>query len=442
MRAHVTALCFGLTLFAHCAAAQTATEDESDAVTEKRLEVLESLWDNLNRIYPALEYKGIGGREWLEPAENRIRRARSDAEFYDVLLEQMARLNDTHTRIVSYPGQPKLAPPPLQLNQVQGKVAVMRAHPSTELSPGDIITAIGGRPADRCLSDQLRLVCNSTERGRIREACERLLCGEPGTTVTATVEGADGVPRVVILRREPAPKFWQEPTLSSRELGGSVGYIRIAQWHGQVSGRGIPEEFDRLLEQFKNLKGIIIDVRGNGGGDDRLADRVNGRLTDKPVVSSIDFWRKAGTTTYERTIGWVRPRGPWTYRGRAAVLIDEASASACEHFVSGIEAMGHILLVGSPTNGAGGGPTSVTLPDGTQLRISRALGLRANGVVFEGHGIPPHIVSTPTLDDLRTGRDAALEIGKEWILSNKTVPSRFQSIDGRLPGREQIPRND
>ncbi len=68
------------------------------------------------------------------------------------------------------------------------------------------------------------------------------------------------------------------------------------------------------------------------------------------------------------------------------------------------------------------------LPDGTRVAISRALGLRANGVVFEGHGIPPHIVSPPTLEDLRKGRDAALKIAQEWILSDKPIPFRFQPL--------------
>jgi C-terminal processing protease CtpA/Prc len=169
-------------------------------------------------------------------------------------------------------------------------------------------------------------------------------------------------------------------------------------------------------------------VRGNGGGDDHLADLVNGRLTARPVISSIDFWREPGTDQYRKTIGWVQPRGPWAYQGRVAVLIDAGCASACEHFVSGIEAIGTVLLVGEPTNGAGGGPTAVTLCDGTRVIISRALGLRANGVVFEGHGLPPHIYASASLDDLRHGRDPALEQARQWLLSNKPLPPRDQPL--------------
>ena len=116
------------------------------------------------------------------------------------------------------------------------------------------------------------------------------------------------------------------------------------------------------------------------------------------------------------------------YNGRVAVLIDEGCASACEHFVSGIEAIGSVLLVGTPTNGAGGGPTLVTLCDGTRVVISRALGMRANGVVFEGHGLPPHIYAEPSLNDLREGRDVALERAKDWVLSSKPLPERSQAL--------------
>ncbi len=403
---------------------QPAAAEPRELTTEERLEVLEALWTRLSEIYPALEYKGIYGREWIELAAKRVRQAESDEEFYDILLRLMATLNDTHTRIISYPGKPRLESPPIELNQVEGKVAVIRAKSDTGLSPGDVIVSVDGRPVEDCRTKKMTRVCNSTERGRVREACGQLLRGAPGTEVKVTAEGADRQPKGLVLRRLPNPEFWQEPVISSRRLSDAIGYIRISRW----AGDNLIEKFDQALETFKDTRGLVIDVRGNGGGNGQLADLVNGRLTDKPVISSIDFWRKAGSDQYNKDIGWVRPRGPWAYKGRVAVLMDEASMSSCEHFVSGVEAMGNVLLVGAPTNGAGGGPTTVQLSDGTRVAISRALGLRVNGIVFEGHGIPPHIFSTPTLDDLRRGRDGALDVAKEWILSDKKIPPRHQAL--------------
>lgn len=403
---------------------EAVSAEPKELTTQERLEVLEALWTKLSEIYPALEYKGIYGREWIKTAEERVREAKTDEEFYNILLELMATLNDTHTRIISYPGQPRQEAPPVELNRVEGKVAVIRAQSDTGLSPGDVIVSVDGRPVEECLGEKMKRVCNSTERGRVREACGQLLRGTPGTEVTVTAQGADGQTRSVVLRRLPNPEFWREPVISSRQLSDSIGYIRISRWGGD----SLVEEFDKALETFKSTKGIVIDVRGNGGGNGELADLVNGRLTDRPVISSIDFWRKAGSNEYQKEIGWVQPQGPWTYKGRVAVLMDEASMSSCEHFVSGVEAMGNVLLVGAPTNGAGGGPTTVQLSDGTRVAISRALGLRVNGIVFEGHGIPPHVEALPTLAHLRKGRDAALETAKDWILSDKNVPSRTQPL--------------
>jgi C-terminal processing protease CtpA/Prc len=404
--------------------AEPASAEPRELTPDQRLEVLEALWTRLSETYPALEYKGIYGREWIEPAEERVHQSKTDEEFYNTLLELMATLNDTHTRIISYPGQPRLEAPPVELNRVEGKVAVIRAQSDTGLSPGDVIVSVDGRPVEECLAEKTKRVCNSTERGRVREACGQLLRGAPGTAVTVIAQGADGGTRSIVLRRLPSPEFWREPVISSRQLSDSIGYIRISRWGGD----SLVEEFDKALEMFKSTKGIVIDVRGNGGGNGELADLVNGRLTDKPVISSIDFWRKAGSDEYRKEIGWVQPRGPWPYKGRIAVLMDEASMSSCEHFVSGVEAMGNVLLVGAPTNGAGGGPTTVQLSDGTRVAISRALGLRVNGIVFEGHGIPPHVEALPTLADLRTGRDDALETAKDWILSNRDLPSRTQPL--------------
>lgn len=389
-----------------------------------RQETLEALWDNINNIYPSIEYKQIFGPEWIASAKKRILKAKSDREYYDILLELMASLKDTHTRFIYYPEQSHQEAPPVELNKVGEQIAVIRAQADTGLSPGDIIVSIDGRPVDECLAEAMKYVCNSTDRGRIREACGRLLRGTPNTLVSVTVRSKDGQERQLSLSRDPDSDFNKEPVISSHFADANVGYIRISQW----IGNNLISEFDQILQEFKTTKGIIIDVRGNGGGNDQLADLVNGRFVETPVVSSIDFWRKPGSDTYQKSIGWVKPRGPWRYEGRVAALIDEGSMSACEHFVSGLEAMGFVLLVGTSTNGAGGGPTSVTLPDGSRVRISRALGIRANGIVFEGHGIPPHIEITPTIEDLRNGRDPALEIAKEWIVSGSNVPARSQPL--------------
>ncbi len=116
------------------------------------------------------------------------------------------------------------------------------------------------------------------------------------------------------------------------------------------------------------------------------------------------------------------------FEAAARAMEEDRSTISRTAFTPAAEAMGHVLLVGTPTNGAGGGPTGVELPDGSRVRISRALGVRANGVVFEGHGIPPHLFCAPTIAGLRSGGDAALELGRDWLLSDRPVPDRSMRL--------------
>jgi len=200
---------------------------ETPRSPDKWLATLEELWTKLSNIYPALEYKGIEGISWMEPAAKRVRQAQTEEEFHTILLELMARLNDTHTRIVYYPGQPRLESPPVFLNQVEGKVAVIQAEPDTGLSPGEVIVAVEGTPTVECIAKEMKQVCNSTERGRLREACSRLLAGRPGSSVTVTVEDANKTRREVKLRRQGKPTFRNEPAISSRKLEQQIGRAHV-----------------------------------------------------------------------------------------------------------------------------------------------------------------------------------------------------------------------
>ena len=177
---------------------------------------------------------------------------------------------------------------------------------------------------------------------------------------------------------------------------------RIRGWGGFS-----PAEFDKLLEPLREKPCLILDVRDNGGGADDLAETVIGRFITRKIVASISFQRKAGTDTYEKFTNVVSPRGPWCYPGKVAVLINEGCASACEHFVSGMFEAG-ALLVGTPTIGACGWSKGIDLPCGVTLRCSLTFPLHGK-VPSPLNGIQPHHLVTPTIEDIRAGRDTVLE---------------------------------
>ena len=148
-------------------------------------------------------------------------------------------------------------------------------------------------------------------------------------------------------------------------------------------------------------------MRDNGGGSDELAEMVIGRFITQDIVCSISFLRRSGTNLYEKSIMIAEPRGPWCYEGKVAVLINAGCASACEHFVSGMYEAG-ALLVGTPTTGACGWSKGIDLPGGVTLRCALTFPLHGK-VPSPLHGIEPHHLVTPTIEDIRTDRDTVLE---------------------------------
>src|ERR1035441_4260528 len=139
----------------------------------------------------------------------------------------------------------------------------------------------------------------------------------------------------VMVKRSRMPG---ESTVLSREVAG-LPVLRISHW-GNDSTMKLVARFDELLAQFRDRPGLVIDVRGNGGGLDDLASQVVGRFLKTTVVASISFHRQVPGLTFERTVDRIAPRGPWRYEGRVAVLTDEGCMSASEHFVSGMAEAG------------------------------------------------------------------------------------------------------
>lgn len=146
---------------------------------------------------------------------------------------------------------------------------------------------------------------------------------------------------------------------------------------------------------------------------DFLAETVIGRFITRKVVASISFQRRAGTNLYEKFTNVVSPRGDWQYSGKVVVLTNEGCASACEHFVSGMYEAG-ALLVGTPTVGACGWSKRIELPAGVELRCSLTFPLHGK-TPSPLNGIAPHYLVTPTIEDLRAGRDIVLEKAKELL---------------------------
>jgi C-terminal processing protease CtpA/Prc len=414
--------------------------------------ILDALCTALRSNYPMLEMAGWQ-EEWPQEFRTRIEAAATRQAAFELMDELVCRLNDYHTRffwpnkrqLVSAPFrvEPLLASgvepldhsiwgrlrPPIELPALDNiAIAVTVADEKCGLAAGDEILSVNGVPVQTALAEAWRHSVCSSEAGKLRGAANRMLQvlpeaeGELKLVVRRRTAETGEETVTVSLKPSRGPA---ENTISSREVEG-VPVIRITRW-GNNGSEKLAVRFDELLGQFRERPAIIIDVRGNGGGQDDLAGQVAARFLKNPIIASISFHRQVPALTFERTVEKVSPRGPWRYEGRVAVLIDEGCMSACEHFVSAMAEAG-ALLCGTPTSGACGWIRPVELPDGLRVNVSQTFPLHTGGIPSQQLGIAPHLWAPRKLTDLRAGQDTALQAALLWIKSTDPLPVRFQPI--------------
>ncbi len=373
------------------------------------VDVLEILWKTLKDNYPMMEYAGVLDDSWLDEYRGKIVEVLDWASAYRLMEELVNRLNDYHTRL-EWPGKPTLLTPPVKLAVVEeGLIVIAEADSSTSLKPGDIVLAVEGMDAMVLFRKLLKRAFGATVYAKRNWALNQMLIGDPESSVELTVyRHYVGVFNVRLVRRK-----WlkQDSVVSYRTLDGGVGYIKIAAFTGGVD---FIKLFDDVLENLREARSLVIDVRDNGGGSDGLAEAAVGRFIDQPVICSINFQRRPGTDVYDRFIAIAKPRGPWQYKGKVAVLINAGCCSACEHFVSGMKEAG-ALLVGEPTTGACGGSKPINLPGGAVLYVSETFPIHGKAP-SPLNGIKPHIKVTVKLRDLQAGRDIVLEAALKTLL--------------------------
>jgi len=186
----------------------------------------------------------------------------------------------------------------------------------------------------------------------------------------------------------------------------SIGYI----YYGSFSNGFSDTNMRYVMTYFKECKGLIIDVRDNGGGmldySEQLAsyffkeDAITGYIRHKTGTGHSDFSDPVEIKTpAHKTLQWQRP---------VAILTNRMSFSATNDFVNRMKMAPNATIVGDKTGGGGGLPFSSELSNGWMIRFSASPMFDSNMQSTEW-GIEPDVKDSLTKSDEAKGYDTIIE---------------------------------
>jgi carboxyl-terminal processing protease len=272
-----------------------------------------------------------------------------------------------------------------------------------------ITSPMPGSPAERAglkPGDQVIAIDGVDMTGTPAEAARLKVLGPAGTVVHLTIlrEGENDVLEFDVTREKI-----NIAASTGEMLDGDIAYIQVTTFGEKTT----PELLDALNELMaQNPKGIILDLRNNGGGYLQTAVEVTSQFVGDGVVL-YEQYGNGNRTTYD-----VEPGGLATDASiPMVVLINEGSASASEIVAGALQDLGRAKLVGATSYGKGSVQNWIPLSgDNGAVRITIAKWLTPNERTIHEIGLTPEVIVEMTEEDYQNDLDPQLDKAVEVLL--------------------------
>ncbi len=168
-----------------------------------------------------------------------------------------------------------------------------------------------------------------------------------------------------------------------------IGYVRFASFPGTVDGGNL----GFVLNRYKNTKGLILDLRENGGGAVSDVFNLLSRFIEtKTLVNYSRIKSGPGHNDFsEDKPVYVTPYNGIRYKNKVAVLTDRGTYSAGSFMSLATKAIPNMMLIGDITGGGLGLPNGGQLPNGWFYRFSTTQALTLDKSPDYENGVPPDI---------------------------------------------------
>ena len=388
-------------------------------VTSDREHAFTQIWETINSSFYD---ETFGGRNWQalgDEYRDKALSAPTEKEFYITLNTMLFRLEVSHIGVIPNDHPEWIGAPAsfadgevgLNLRIVDNRLVVTRRKAmlgdlAPDLQPGTVITSLNNLTLDDFMAEvttppvpaippQL-LATERAERELFRDA------GETVKIVYLDTSGAEQNMELTAFAREGAieliegiPPVYLD--FEKRVIDEQFGYIRFSSFHGELTERIIA-----AIDEYHDMVGLIIDLRGNVGGD----FQVRRAIAEHLIRERARVWQYVGRRGPDDIN--LDP-SPDAYEGKVVFIVDEMSASSAEELPGAMQALGRAKVIGNTTAGMVLVADVLPLDIGASLVYPVAETRFVNGYVPEGKGVIPDVAVPYDRAVLRSGSDSQLE---------------------------------
>ncbi|MEP6743557.1 MAG: S41 family peptidase [bacterium] len=407
----------GIRPLSGAAAEQPEFEAISTATRAGRLAVFDDAWSTINERYYDRAFHGLDWDAQRAAFRNLAAEAASSRELYALLRRMIGTLSDPHTRIFSPDEKfdwwhPRFVTIGLGIKEIDGLATVVKVQPNSGparagIRPGDIVHSVDGQPAISFVNQ--RLASTTATVAESARAFTMIFEGTAGTSVELGWKDRHGRERHARFDR-----YWQQRELNLSVERESGEYLRIEI---DVFTKPIAVDFARVLqEKLKGARGIVIDLRNNGGGDAEAMAEVASLFLGAGVDLGEFTDRSGAGFNISTSFQSLLTTSPLALRVPIIVLTSERTSSAAEIFVAALRKARHATIIGTQTCGCVLAiRTRHILPDGGVLDVSEMDYQTSAGERLEGNGIQPDQLVMVHRKDLYAKHDAALKAARTQL---------------------------
>ncbi len=426
---------------------------------EDKVYGLSKFWQEVNYNFVYLEK--VDRAKWdstYRAMISIVQKTENDYEYYRELQRFCALLKDGHTN-VNFPRSidtlimnAMFGKYRLFITNIDNKAIITRTNLSMkdEVPIGSEIVDVNGLPTREYIKRYVAPYFSSSTEYALQDlSFARLLQGLRGEKYDIKIKTPSGVMKTLSLVHERTSEEQVYPPFETRELldfrwyGDQIAYVAL----NSFGSPRIDTLFVQKLPELYKAKGLIIDLRYNGGGSTGIGTEILQYLTNDPLLYGSRQITRLHMPAHKAWGKWVTPKdtvnNAWQkksylhYLDKAyyefeyspdsnkatgqrvvvptALLIGHNTASAAEDFLIYADRQKHMVKIGENSYGSTGQPLMFDLPGGGSARVCTKKDTYPDGREFVGYGVKPDIEVKPTVNDFVKKNDPALTRALEYL---------------------------